>query len=62
MLASDKIATAFKAICEEAEKLQKAGLGEQAEAGLKTIISIAKHQSDIRNATPGGCKSHTSGG
>ena len=42
MLASDKIAAAFKAICEEAEKLQKAGLGEQAEAGLKTIVSCMK--------------------
>lgn len=60
MLASDKIAAAFTAICEEAEKLQKADLGDSAQQGLKTIISIAKHQSDIRNAQPGNCKSHSS--
>lgn len=60
MLASDKIAAAFVAICEEAEKLQKSDLGESVQSGLKTIISIAKHQSDIRNAQPGSCKSHGS--
>ncbi len=55
MLASDKIAKAFLAIVEEAEKLQKAGLTAEAESGLKTIISIAKHQSDIRDAKDGTC-------
>ncbi len=55
MLASDKIAGAFLAIVEEAEKLKKAGLTGEAENAVKTIISIAKHQSDIRNATEGAC-------
>lgn len=56
MLASDKIANAFKAIVEEAEKLQEVG-SEEAQEGLKTIISIAKHQSDIRKAEKGSCTS-----
>lgn len=55
MLASDKIANAFLAIVEEAEKLQKTGLSAEAEKGVKTIISIAKHQSDIRSAKEGSC-------
>jgi hypothetical protein len=58
MLATDKISSAFKAICEEAEKLQKEDISEAAKNGLSTIISIAKHQSDIRNAAKGSCKAH----
>ncbi len=59
MLASDKIATAFTAIVEEAEKLMTEGNKEQ-QAGLKTIISIAKHQSDIRGMKSDSCPSHSS--
>jgi hypothetical protein len=55
MLASDKIAGAFLAIVEEAEKLKKSGLTVEAENAVKTIISIAKHQSDIRAAAGGTC-------
>ena len=57
MLASEKISNAFLAIVEEAEKLKTNTNQEELQAGLKTIISIAKHQSDIRNAKKGGCKS-----
>lgn len=57
MLATEKISKAFLAIVEEAEKLQASADNENVQAGLKTIVSIAKHQSDIRNAKKGGCKS-----
>lgn len=59
MLATEKISKAFVAIVEEAEKLQKAEKADYTE-GLKTIISIAKHQSDIRGATGGHCTLHKS--
>lgn len=59
MLASEKIANAFRAIVEEAEKSLKNGPSEEVSAGLKSIISIAKHQSDIRGAKGGECKSHS---
>ncbi len=55
MLASDKIAKAFQAIVEEAEKAKKEGLSGEAERAVNTIISIAKHQSDIRDAQSGSC-------
>ncbi len=55
MLATDKISGAFKAIVEEAEKLQNTSSAADVAAGVKTIISIAKHQSDIRDAKPQGC-------
>jgi len=58
MLASDKIATAFLAIVEEAEKLIAAGAAGTQLDGLKTIISIAKHQSDIRGLESGSCPPH----
>jgi hypothetical protein len=57
MLATDKISNAFKAIIEEAEKLQKKDLSPKVSKRLKTIISIAKHQSDIRGSKGGVCKS-----
>ena len=57
MLSTEKIAGAFKAICEEAEKLQKKDLGPKVQKRLKTIVSIAKHQSDVRGAAKGSCKS-----
>ncbi len=50
MLALEKIANAFTAIVEEAEKLQPTA-SEEVKKGLDTIINIAKHQSDIRGAT-----------
>lgn len=59
MLASDKIATAFLAIVDEAEKLIAAGAAGAQLAGLKTIISIAKHQSDIRGLKSDSCPSHS---
>lgn len=60
MLATDKIASAFAAIVQEAEKALKDGPSEQVSAGLKSIISIAKHQSDIRGIKSDGCQSHSS--
>lgn len=64
MLATEKISAAFKAICEEAEKLQKKDLSKKSQKRLQTIISIARHQSDIRGAKRGTCtsKSHCSTG
>jgi hypothetical protein len=59
MLASEKISNAFLAIVEEAEKMVEANPAEEVTAGLKTIISIAKHQSDIRGAKAGECTSHS---
>jgi hypothetical protein len=58
MLSSDKIATAFTAIVEEAEKLIKTETTKEQMAGLKSIISIAKHQSDIRGLKSENCPSH----
>jgi len=58
MLSTDKISRAFEAICEEAEKLKVNDLSDPVKAGLALIISIAKHQNDIRNAPKGSCKGH----
>lgn len=55
MLATDKIAKAFKAIVEEAEKLQAKDNSKKTEKALKNIVSIAKHQSDVRGAKKGNC-------
>lgn len=62
MLPSVKITRAFEAICEEAENLKAADLPENVKSGLSTIISIAKHQSDIRQSAPGSCKAHQATG
>ena len=59
MLSTDKITRAFTAICEEAEKLQDQDVPESVKSGLSTIISIAKHQNDIRGSAKGSCKAHT---
>lgn len=59
MLASEKIEHAFLAIVEEAEAAIKNGPSEEVSARLKSIVSIAKHQSDIRGAKGGECKSHS---
>ena len=59
MLSTEKIEGAFKAICEEAENLKNVSNPDQIKNGLSTIISIAKHQNDIRNAKKGSCKAHS---
>jgi hypothetical protein len=53
---TDDIARAFAAIVEEAQRLQGQDLPEDAHAIVKTIISIAKHQNDIRQSSKGSCK------
>ena len=58
MLSTDKISHAFRAICEEAEKLKNQGVSDEVSAGLATIISIAKHQNDIRGSAKGSCTAH----
>ncbi|WP_028584595.1 hypothetical protein [Desulfogranum mediterraneum] len=55
MLPSDKIDKAFKAIVEEAEKLTKKDLPNKVQKRLNKIISIAKHQSDVRGLKGGCC-------
>ena len=59
MLAADKISQAFKAIVEEAENLKNKENSKKVQKSLKTIISIAKHQSDIRGAKKSHCCSKT---
>ncbi len=59
MLASEKIAQAFVAIVEEVEKLEAMEPASEITKGLKTIVSIARHQSDIRGSKGGNCKSHS---
>ena len=58
MLSTDKIADAFAAICEEAEKLKTGDVTDEVKEGLRLIVSIAKHQNDIRGASRGSCKAH----
>ena len=58
MLSTDKISVAFQAIVEEAEKALEKDIPKKVEKRLKTIISIAKHQSDIRDAKKGDCTGH----
>lgn len=48
MLAVDKIASAFKGIIEEAEKINLDKLSAEDAAAVKNIISISKHQNDVR--------------
>jgi hypothetical protein len=55
MLSTDKISRAFLAIIEEAQKAQKKDISNKTDKRLKTIISIARHQSDIRNVKKGKC-------
>jgi len=60
MLSTEKISTAFNAIVEEANAMKDDPVTpDKLKAGLATIISIAKHQSDIRNAAKGSCKAHS---
>ncbi len=60
MLSTQKIATAFEAICEEVEKLQNLDLPDEVKQGLDSIRTIAKHQSDVRGADKGACKASRS--
>ncbi len=55
---TEDIANAFKAIVEEAQTLQGRDLPEDVQQKIKTIISIAKHQNDIRQSAKGSCKAH----
>ena len=55
---TEDIANAFKAIVEEAQSLQAQDLPEDVQQKIKTIISIAKHQNDIRKSAKGSCKAH----
>lgn len=55
MLSTEKISKAFLAIIEEAEKAQKKNSSDKVNKRLQTIISMAKHQSDIRGAEKGKC-------
>ena len=55
---TDDIAGAFTAIVEEAEQLKSRDLPEEVAGGLATIISIARHQKDIRQSTKGSCAAH----
>lgn len=58
MLSTEKISKAFVAICEEVDKIKKDDLPAKTKRRLQTIVSIAKHQSDIRGAKKGSCKAH----
>lgn len=60
MLSTDKISRAFHAIIEEAEAAGTVEIDEEARQRLRTIISIAKHQNDIRDAPEGSCRAHAS--
>lgn len=55
---TEDIANAFKAIIEEAQSLQGQDLPDDVQQKVKTIISIAKHQNDIRQSAQGSCKAH----
>ncbi len=55
---TEDIANAFKAIVEEAQALQGQDLPTDVQQRIKTIISIAKHQNDIRQSAKGSCKAH----
>ncbi len=55
---TEDITNAFKAIVEEAQSLQAQDLPEDVQHKIKTIISIAKHQNDIRKSAKGSCKAH----
>ena len=58
MLSTEKIANAFKAIVEEADRLSDEIDPGKINEGLKTICSIARHQNDIRSSTKGSCSGH----
>jgi hypothetical protein len=55
---TDDIANAFNAIVEEAEILKKEALTDPVKERLSVIISIAKHQNDVRHSKKGSCTAH----
>lgn len=55
MLSTEKISKAFLAIVDEAETALAKDPAKKIEKRLRTIISIAKHQSDIRGLKKGSC-------
>jgi len=61
MLSTEKISAAFQAICDEAEKIKSQNVSDEVKAGLTTIISIARHQNDIRKSAKGSCQAHKQG-
>lgn len=60
MLSTEKISAAFSAICDIAAELKQQDLPDDIKDQLSTIISIAKHQNDIRGAAKGSCKANRS--
>ncbi len=58
MLSTDKIQKAFEAIVEEAEKALEKDVSKKVAKRLNNIVNIAKHQSDVRGATPKSCCTH----
>jgi len=60
MLGTDTISQAFQAIIEEAKAAGSGDTREDTRQRLRTIVSIAKHQSDIRDSPKGSCRAHAS--
>ncbi len=58
MLSTEKLSKAFDAIAEICDELKNETDIAKIQPALKTIHSIAKHQSDIRSAPKGSCKAH----
>jgi hypothetical protein len=58
MLSTEKISQAFDAIATVADQLKNETDVTKIKEGLGVIRSIAKHQSDIRNAPKGSCSAH----
>ncbi|HSM73321.1 MAG TPA: hypothetical protein VK852_01730 [Desulfobacterales bacterium] len=58
MLSTEKLSKAFDAIAEICDELKNETDIAKIQAALKTIHSIAKHQSDIRSAPKGSCTAH----
>ncbi len=58
MLATDKIQKAFDAIVEETEKALEKEPSKKVAKRLMNILNVAKHQSDVRGATPKSCCTH----
>ncbi len=48
MLAVDKITAAFNGVLDEAEKMNTEGLSADQKAAVENIITIARHQNDVR--------------
>ncbi len=61
MLAVDKISSAFKGIIEEAEKVDQSSLDKETAKAVNNIITIAKHQNDVRGMAKTGKCGHSKG-